>query len=363
MGSRQNWQIVELELDGPGPGEVMLRMEIAGLCHSDEHLRYSEDARFPIIGGHEGAGVVETVGEGVTDVVPGDHVLCSFIPVCGRCRWCSTGRSYLCDDSPSSTGAMTDGTFRFHRDGLAFGAMDSLGTFSRHTVVSARNCVPFDRTVSFEVAALLSCCVPTGWGAAVRVAEVRPGDVVVVYGSGAVGCNVIQGARLAGASLIEVVDPVVGKHELARAFGATATHADSDGARESIYEATGGLGADSVIVAAGVVTDDVVTAAFETIRKGGTVVLVGAHDVASELSVRLPGTLLTVECKKVVGTLYGNCNPLSDIPMLLGMYQRGELELDALLSARYSLDEIGQGYADMHAGKNLRGVIQHGERS
>ncbi|MDT0402702.1 MULTISPECIES: NDMA-dependent alcohol dehydrogenase [Streptomyces] len=358
-GSHRDWDVVDLELDGPGEGEVLLRLEAAGLCHSDEHLKHSEDARFPVVGGHEGAGVVEQVGPGVSHVGPGDHVVCSFIPVCGHCRWCSTGRTFLCDQSPDLVGAMRDGTFRFHGDGLDFGAMDSLGTFSRHAVMSANGCVPVDKDVPFGVAALLGCCVPTGWGAAVRVAEVRPGDVVVVLGCGGVGSNAVQGAVGAGAGQVVVIDPVRAKRDFALRMGATAVHADVESAADDIALGTRGAGADVAIVTAGVVDARIVASAFDVTRKGGTIVLIGAHDRSDEVTVQLPGTLLTVESKRVVGSLYGGCNPRSDIPLLARMYKEGKILLDELISAEYRLDDIRQGYADMHAGKNIRGVIVH----
>ncbi|MFD8810758.1 NDMA-dependent alcohol dehydrogenase [Streptomyces sp. NPDC059627] len=359
-GPGQDWDVVDLELDEPGEGEVLLRLEVAGLCHSDEHLKHSDDARFPVVGGHEGAGVVEMVGPRVSHVRPGDHVVCSFIPVCGHCRWCSTGRTFLCDESPDLVGAMRDGSFRFHGGGLDFGAMDSLGTFSRHAVISANSCVPIDKDVPFGVAALLSCCVPTGWGAAVRVADVRPGDVVVVFGCGGVGCNAVQGAVGAGASQLVVIDPMPAKRDFALRMGATAVYADAGSAAEEIARSTRGVGADVAIVTAGVVDASIVSSAFGVTRKGGTIVLIGAHDRSAELTVKLPGTLLTVESKRVVGSLYGDCNPRSDIPLLLRMYQEGKILLDELISAEYQLDDIRQGYADMHSGKNIRGVIAHG---
>src|SRR5579875_2261497 len=194
------WEIAELELDEPRRGEVRIAFRASGMCHSDEHLQTGDSAgRLPMVGGHEGAGVIEAVGPDVTRVKAGDHVVCSFIPACGSCRYCSTGRQNLCDAGKNaSTGEFPDGTFRFHAGGEDFGGLCVLGTFSQYTVVSEFSCIPIPDDIPFDVAALVSCGVPTGWGSAVHAAGVRPGQTVVIYGSGGVGSNAVQGAALSG---------------------------------------------------------------------------------------------------------------------------------------------------------------------
>src|SRR6266699_2405120 len=171
------WEITELDLDEPKAGEVLIRFEAAGLCHSDEHIRATGNARLPLVGGHEGAGVIEKTGPSVTRVQEGDRVACSYIPACGSCRYCSTGRQNLCDAGKNAaTGEFPDGTFRFHSGGEDFGGLCVLGTFSQYTVVSEFSCIAIPEDIPFEVAALASCGVPTGWGSAVYAAGVRPGQ-------------------------------------------------------------------------------------------------------------------------------------------------------------------------------------------
>jgi S-(hydroxymethyl)glutathione dehydrogenase/alcohol dehydrogenase len=193
------WEITELDLDEPKANEVLVRMKAAGLCHSDEHIRARGTARLPLVGGHEGAGIVEAVGPGVTRVKVGDHVSCSYIPVCGKCRYCSTGRQNLCDAGKwAAVGCLQDETFRFHSGGEDLGGMCVVGSFARWSVLSEWSCIKVDDDIPFEHAALVSCGVTTGWASAVYAAGVRAGDTVVVFGTGGVGINAVQGARYAG---------------------------------------------------------------------------------------------------------------------------------------------------------------------
>ncbi len=197
-----DWEITELDLDEPKDYEVLIRYKAAGLCHSDEHIRAEGGShiRMPLVGGHEGAGIVEAVGPGVTRVTPGDHVVTSYIPACGRCRYCSTGHQNLCDRGLyAGVGCLQDETFRFHRDGEDYGGFCALGTFSDHTVVSEYSCVRIDDDIPFEVACLVGCGVTTGWCSAVRAGDTRPGETVVIMGVGGVGINAVQGAAYAGA--------------------------------------------------------------------------------------------------------------------------------------------------------------------
>src|SRR2546429_7134513 len=223
MEPNGRWEIKELSLDSTKANEVLVRVMATGLCQSDEHIRSSTTwAVFPLVGGHEGAGIVEEVGPGVTRVRKGDHIVTSFIPVCGKCRYCSTGRQNLCDDGRNAqTGALLDDTYRFHLDGQDVGGMCVLGTFSRHMVISENSCVKVDDDLPFEVACLVGCGVTTGWGSAVYAAKVRPGDTVVVFGVGGVGINAVQGARYAGAKNVVAIDPVDFKLEIALSMGAT----------------------------------------------------------------------------------------------------------------------------------------------
>jgi alcohol dehydrogenase (nicotinoprotein) len=356
----RDWEVVELDLDEPKDQEVLIRFEAAGFCHSDEHLRHGDIVpRFPIVGGHEGAGVIEKVGPGVSRVKAGDHVVCSFIPSCGHCRWCSTGRQNLCDYGATILdGCLPDGTFRFHSGGQDLGGMCMLGTFSQWSVISETSCVKVDDDLPLDVAVLVGCGVPTGWGSAVYAADVEPGETVVIYGIGGIGANAVQGAAMAGAANVVAVDPLANKREAAEDLGATHSVATAEEAYELTQELTRGVGADKSIVTVDVVDAPVVGAAFEVIRKGGTEVITGLAD-PSKLTVQLPGAVMTLYEKTVKGTLFGSSNPMADIPKLLGLYRAGKLKLDELVTKRYTLDQINDGYQDLLDGKNIRGVMIH----
>ncbi|MFF9040571.1 NDMA-dependent alcohol dehydrogenase [Streptomyces sp. NPDC014892] len=357
LGPQKPFEIVELDLDGPKAGEVLIRVEAAGLCHSDLHMQTGELApRYPCVGGHEGAGVVEEVGPGVRKLKPGDHVVCSFIPSCGHCRYCATGRQNLCVLGASTTGALPDGTFRFHDGGTNFGGMCMLGTFSQYATVSEHSVVKVDSGIPLDVAVLVGCGVPTGWGSAVYAGDVRAGDTVVIYGIGGIGINAVQGSRYAGAKDVVVVDPVAAKRDTALELGATAAFADADEARAAIADLTRGQMADVAIVTVG--ASAVISAAFAAIGRGATMVVIGMGD-PSKATVQLSGTLLTLQQKTVKGSLFGSVNPSYDIPRMLDLYQAGQLRLDELVTGRYSLDQINEGYRDLQDGKNIRGVIVH----
>jgi len=359
-GPGQWWELVELDLDEPKEHEVRVRFMASGLCHSDDHVRTGDfPARYPMVGGHEGAGVIEAVGPKVSRVSVGDRIICSYIPVCGRCRYCSTGHQNLCDQGlNASTGMLPDGTFRFHAGGEDLGGFCVLGTFSRRAVISEWSCVPLPDDIPFDVAALLGCGVPTGWGSAVHAAGVRPGDTVVVYGAGGVGSNTVQGARYAGAKDVVVVDPVEFKLEMAKLFGATHTFTDPGHAHDFVVDTTRGQLADHAIVTVGVLTEDIVTRATQVVGKTGQVTLTAVGPQGRNV-VQLPSGMLLGYQRRIQGTLFGACNPLHDIPKLLGLYRSGDLKLDELITRRYALDEVNQGYRDMLDGKNIRGVIVH----
>ncbi|MBA2336786.1 MAG: NDMA-dependent alcohol dehydrogenase [Acidimicrobiia bacterium] len=354
----QDWEVTELELDEPKAGEVLVKWVAAGLCHSDEHLRHGDIVpRFPIVGGHEGAGIVEKVGPGVLRLKEGDHVVTSFLPTCGRCRWCTAGRSNLCDMGATILeGSLPDGTFRFHKDGEDLGGLCMLGTFSERSVVSEASCVPVSKELDLTKVVLVGCGVPTGWGSAVYAAEVHPGETVVIYGIGGIGINAVQGAKHAGALHIVAVDPLANKREMAEQLGATHSAATAEEAMETVQELTNGVGADKAIVTVDIVDEQVVQSAFDAVSKGGMVVITGLAD-PTKATVQLSGAVLTLFEKTVKGTLFGSGNPMHEIPKLINLYQNGQLELDALITNTYTLDEVNQGYQDLLDGKNIRGVI------
>ena len=359
-GTGQDFEITELDLDGPKTGEVLIRYVAAGLCHSDEHLRHGDIVpRFPLVGGHEGAGVIEEVGEGVTRLAPGDHVICSFLPVCGHCRWCSTGKSNLCDMGATILdGVLPDGTYRFHKDGEDLGGMCMLGTFSEYSVISENSAVKVDPDLPLDKVVLIGCGVPTGFGSAVHAAATEPGDTIAIYGIGGIGINAVQGAALAGARNVIAIDPVPLKRETAEKLGATHSAATAGEAQQLITELTRGVGADKAIVTVGVVTSEVVTSAFNAIRKGGTVVVTGLADPAKN-TIELSGAVLTLFEKRIQGSLFGSGDPFHDIPRMVELYQAGDLKLDELITSTYTLDQINQGYQDLLDGKNIRGVIRY----
>jgi NDMA-dependent alcohol dehydrogenase len=354
-----DWEVAELELVDPGPGQVLVEMAYAGLCHSDEHLRF-ESMRYPIVGGHEGAGVVQAVGAGVTGVRPGDHVVTSFLPACGHCRWCATGRSNLCDlGATIGTGQLPGGTWPFRLDGAELGGFCMIGAFAQHSVLSEFSCVKMEPHLPLDVAALMACSVPTGWGSAVNAGPVRQGDVVVVVGTGGVGCNAVQGAAMAGAGAVVAVDPVAFRREFAQTLGATHAVAGTEEAAGLAKQLSRGTGADVVILATGTTSPAIIGGAYRCLGKGGTLVLTGLADHTMETTVALPGNIVTVYEQRVQGALYGMCNAYRDIPRLLRLYEDGKLELDSMITKRYSLDEVNQGYQDQRDGTIIRGLLQH----
>jgi len=362
-GPHQPFDIVELELDPPRQFEVRLRMVAAGLCHSDLHMIDGELAvKYPVVGGHEAAGVVEEVGEGVTKVQVGDHVVCAYIPSCGSCRYCSTGHQNLCDQGATILeGTMPDGTFRFHSldagsGRTEYGALCMLGAFSEQIVVSELSVVKVDPWLPLDKAVLVGCGVTAGWGSAVKAGNIRAGDTTVIYGAGGLGQNAIQGAKFAGSRYIVVVDPIEFKRETALEFGATHVFAEAKEAHEKVVELTWGQGADQALVIVSTVDEEVVSNAFNIIGKGGTVVITGIANPAS-LNIHVSGSDMVFNEKVIRGCQFGSSNPQYDIVKLLRMYDQGVLKLDELITRRYSLDDINQGYQDLRDGKNIRGII------
>ncbi len=358
------WSVEEIELDPPKTGEVLVKIVASGMCHSDEHLLTGDLAGLtpepPLIGGHEGAGVVLEVGPGVFSVAPGDHVVFGFVPACGRCPSCAEGHSNLCDmGAITATGMqLADGTARHHdKDGndLALG-VGALGTFAHHTVVHEASCIKIDKDLPLDRACLLGCGVVTGWGSAVYAAQVQPGDTVAVIGVGGIGSNAVQGAKLAGARVIAAIDPIEFKREKAQEFGATHTYSSIGDAMGAINESTWGRGFDKVIMTCGVGNGDVLGEAFWLGGKRSKIVVTNIHPVG-EASIAIPAVFLTVFEKQLIGSLFGSANPRRDIPKLLELYSQGLLDLDGLVTKTYPLEGINEGYADMNSGKNIRGVL------
>jgi NDMA-dependent alcohol dehydrogenase len=370
-GVGQDWKVEEIELDPPKAGEVLLKLKAAGMCHSDEHLVTGDMAitdemaeamgippMFPIIGGHEGAGVIVEVGPGVSSVKPGDHVSVSFVPSCGRCHYCSTGRQNLCDLGALAfqKGQITDGTARHHCRGEDINLFAKLGTFSEHTVVAESSVIKVESDLPLDAVSLVSCGVATGWGSAVQRGGVSAGDTVVVVGIGGIGINAVQGARMAGAKHVIAVDPVEFKREKAMEMGATHVFASMAEAIPAVQELSWGRMADKVIMTPGVLYGDLMAEALTLTGKGGTCVATAVAPMAqTHAAVNL--FELSMWNKEIKGTIFGSLNPRADIPKLLGLYREGQLKLDELITKRYTLDQINEGYQDMRDGKNIRGVI------
>jgi S-(hydroxymethyl)glutathione dehydrogenase/alcohol dehydrogenase len=356
------YEVVDMDVDEPRQGELRVKMVASGLCHSDDHIATGDIpvATYPFAGGHEGGGIVESVGPNTPGFAPGDKVVFSFLPACGRCRWCATGHQNLCDLGASLlVGSRWDDptSFRLHlEDGTPVGQMCGISTFCEHTTVGVASAVKVPDDTPLEAACLLGCSVGTGWGSAVNSGEVRPGDTVIVCGIGGIGANAVQGAAHAGAVNVIAVDPIPFKREAAETMGATHTFDNMAEAADLARSFTNGQGADVAIVTVGIMKGEIVAEAFSSIRKAGTVVVTGLGDI-TEVGIPIALGELTLFEKKLKGAMYGGSNPTADIPKLLDLYRAGVLKLDELVTTRYSLDDVARGYEDMHAGKNIRGVI------
>jgi len=355
------WKVQEVDLDAPGPTEVLVEMFASGLCHSDDHLTTGDTQAgyLPMVGGHEGSGTVREVGSEVRDLAVGDHVITSFIPACGKCRWCATGLQNLCDRGAMLLqGEQPTGGYRMHADGTDVAGMSTLGTFSEWQVCDEVSLLKIDPEIPFDVACLVSCGVQTGFGSATNAAQVQPGDVVMVIGAGGVGMNAVQGAALSGASHVVVVDPAPFKREQAPNFGATETFADIVEASKFVRSITNGQGADSAILTVGVVRGEHIAKGYKSIRKAGTLVITGIGPDTDDGIPGLNAWNISMFQKRIQGVLYGMASPREAMPKLLRMYQAGTLKLDELITRRYALDEVNQAYADMHDGRNIRGIIE-----
>ncbi|GAA3794646.1 zinc-dependent alcohol dehydrogenase family protein [Sphaerisporangium flaviroseum] len=344
-------EIRELTLAPPGPGELLVRVGAAGLCHSDlSVINGSRPRPLPMALGHEAAGEVVEAGQGA-EFAPGDHVVLTFVPACGDCPGCASGRPALCGPGAAANreGVLLGGGRR-----LSGGVGHHLGVsaFSDHIVVSGRSAVRIDRDLPFEIAALFGCAVLTGAGAVFHSAAVTPRDSVAVFGLGGVGLSALLAARAAGVATLVAVDVVPHKLALARELGATHVIEGGPEAAEEVREATGG-GANKVIETTGVVP--VLAQAYAATAPGGTTVTVGLPDPGRELS--LPALSLVAEERTLRGSYLGSCVPRRDVPRFIGMYRAQALPVDRLLSDRLALDDVNAGFDRLHTGAAVRQVI------
>ena len=350
-----SYSVVDVDLAPPKTGEVLVRMAATGVCHSDlSMINGTIPTPFPTVLGHEGAGVVEEVGAGVTSVSPGDHVILSFIPHCGECFHCVRDEPYLCNVAKQD-GNLLDGTTRVSRNGEPIFVMSFLGNMAEYAVVPSISVIPIAKDVPFQSAALIGCGVTTGVGAAVKTAAVRPGSTVAVWGCGGVGLSVVQGARIAGASRIIAVDLSAEKMELARKFGATDTVTPGEDALREIFEMTGRIGVDYAFEVIG--NPRTIEQCIKVVRRGGTAVLVGVGGAKERFSVS--SLVLPLTGKSVIGCMYGSVNTKVDFPLYLDLYRQGRLDLDGMITRTYTLDEAPQAFEDLEKGVNARGVIVH----
>jgi S-(hydroxymethyl)glutathione dehydrogenase / alcohol dehydrogenase len=349
----------DVDVAAPGPGEVKIDIGASGVCHSDLSVQNGTiPLPTPIVLGHEGAGTVIEVGEGVTGLSEGDHVVMSFVPNCRECYFCTRGQGYLCEKSAMAMlGGLLDGTTRLSSSGGALHQMAMLGTFAEEAVVPAISTVKIDPSIPLKVAALIGCGVLTGVGAALNTASIREGDTVAVVGCGGVGLNVIQGAKIAGAGEIIAIDMFDSKLEMARQFGATQTvKAGEDDAASVITAATGGRLADVTFEVIGL--KDTIMQALGLTRQGGETVLVGVPrmDVVLEIPAALEFLYLD---KTIKGCWYGSSNVNEDAPKLLDLYQDGKLKLDELISREIGVDEVNEAFDAMQSGEVARSVITY----
>jgi NDMA-dependent alcohol dehydrogenase len=370
-GLNEPWKTEEIEIDPPGFREIRVKMVYSGMCHSDEHLRSGDisappevlqmigvPSMFPVVGGHEGSGIVTEVGSNVTQVAVGDHVAVAFIPSCGTCHWCASGRQNLCDLGLATLAGpmISDGTYRYHLGGDNLNRMAQLGTFADEMVCHENSVVRIEPYANMKAAALISCGIATGFGSAVDRAKVKPGETVVVVGCGGVGSGAIQGARIAGARHIVAVDPVPFKLEKAKEIGATHTAASLFDAQLMLPELTQGRNADVVILTPGVLKGDLIAAACAVGSKDARIV-VTAIAPFYQMDVQLNLFNLAMYNQSLLGTVFGSVSPRVQVPNLLNLFDNGQLLIDEIITQEYTLDQVQQGYDDQAAGTIIRGVV------
>ncbi|MFJ4184545.1 S-(hydroxymethyl)mycothiol dehydrogenase [Kitasatospora sp. NPDC089509] len=342
-------EVTTIVVPDPGPGEAVVRIQACGVCHTDLHYREGGiNDEFPFLLGHEAAGIVESVGEGVTEVEPGDFVVLNWRAVCGQCRACKRGRAQYCFNTHNAKQKMT------LLDGTELSPALGIGAFAEKTLVAAGQCTKVDPAAEPAVAGLLGCGVMAGLGAAINTGNVGRGDTVAVIGCGGVGGAAVMGSRLAGASRIIAVDIDDRKLETARTLGATHTvNSRTTDPVEAIRELTGGNGADVVVEAVG--RPETYKQAFYARDLAGTVVLVGVP--TPEMTLELPLLDVFGRGGALKSSWYGDCLPSRDFPMLIDLYLQGRLDLGAFVTETIELDAVEQAFERMHHGDVLRSVV------
>ncbi len=347
------FEVIDVDLADPRHGEVLVQIAATGVCHSDlSIINGTIPSPFPVVLGHEGAGVVAQVGTGVDRVAVGDKVILSFVPHCGECYHCKRAEPYLCIASPTD-GTLLDGTTRVSRNGEPIYVMSFLGIMAEYAVVPAICAVPVPKETDLQTAALIGCGVTTGVGAVLRTAKVRPGSTVAVLGCGGVGLSVVQGARIAGATRIIAIDSKPQKLSLATKLGATDTLDAAEDISKAISAMTHRIGVDYAFEAIGL--PGTIEASIKIVRRGGTAVLIGVGRKQDRFSVST--LILPLTAKTIRGCMYGSVNSKIDFERYLEFYQRGQLDLERLITRRYTIDQAPDAFADLEAGVNARGII------
>jgi alcohol dehydrogenase len=350
--------IGEVDLQGPGPGEVLVKIVAAGLCHSDLSVIDGNRPRpTPMVLGHEAAGIVEEVGRDVTDLKPGDHVALVFVPSCGHCLPCASGRPALCEPAAVAGGAGTllSGERRIRRNGAEINHLLGVAAFAEYATCSRRSLVKVDPEVPLEQAALFGCAVLTGVGAVVNTARVEPGSTVAVVGLGGVGLSTILGAVAAGAERIIAVDLSEDKLAVAASLGATDIFKSGEGTAQAIRDATGG-GVHYAFEMAGAVP--ALDLAYRITRRGGTTITAGLPNPNATLA--LPALSLIAEERTLKGSYMGSAVPSRDIPRYVSLFKRGKLPVDRLLTGRLGLDQINEGFDALSEGRAIRQILTFG---
>lgn len=350
--------IEEVNLEGPGEGEALVEVAAAGLCHSDLSVINGTRPRvMPIVLGHEASGIVREVGPGVNRVTPGDHVVFSYVPMCGQCEFCLSGRPNLCipGNQANVSGTLLNGACRFSTsDGRRLHHHLGVSAFSRLVVVVEESLVPIRKDMPLEKAALFGCCVLTGVGAVINTAGVRPGSKVAIFGMGGVGLNVLLGARLAGAAQVIAVDIVPGKLQLAKRLGATEViNSSLEDPVSAILDLTSG-GVDYAFEAVG--KAELLRQAYQVTRRGGTTVIIGLDK--PDRYAEIPQVSLVTEERVIRGSYMGSSVPIRDIPRLIDLYLAGLLPVDAVISRHIELENLNAAFDDLASGEVARQVVR-----
>ncbi len=348
--------VEQVQVESPRRGEVMVQIKACGVCHSDYSATNGTiPMPPPVVLGHEAAGVICEVGEGVMDFAVGDHVVVSWVAICGRCRYCVMGRPALCDAAQKAAMTLPDGTRRLKdKDGKELNHFAGVAVMAEYATMPRENVIKIDADVPLDKAALVGCAVMTGVGAAINTAKIEPGSQVAIFGAGGIGLNAIQGAALAGASKIIAIDMADKKLGMAQQFGATHVVNPSTGGDpvQRIMELTGG-GADYAFECIGLATT--IAQTYNCVRKGGTAVVVGVSKMSDV--VQLGAFMMPFQEKVLMGSMYGSARPSIDFPRLLSLYKEHRLKLDELVTATYRIEDVNRAFDDMNQGVNARGVI------